>query len=193
MNRNEFLKRLRDGLKGFQAEEIKEILDDYNSHISEAVANGRSEEECIRALGDVNEIVKEYRLNKAVNNYEQNKTPKNFLKMLLVFAGLSFFNLTFLLAPTLAGFGVLLGTLVGGVGLTFGGVFALLYTYVPAVAKLVNDNITVNTGAANPGVVGIACVLGGAVISMIAFKLIKLLGKLVFNYLKMNKKLVVGE
>jgi len=52
MTRNEFIKRLRAGLGGMPAEDIAEIVSDYEAHFDAAAADGRPEAEVAEALGN---------------------------------------------------------------------------------------------------------------------------------------------
>ncbi|SMC25078.1 Protein of unknown function [Andreprevotia lacus DSM 23236] len=60
MNKFEFLARLRKALKGLPADDVNEIVADYDSHFAEASAAGRSEEETARALGDPARLAREH-------------------------------------------------------------------------------------------------------------------------------------
>jgi len=51
MNRAQFLSDLKRGLAGLPAEEIEEIVNDYDTHFADGIAAGRSEESIAEALG----------------------------------------------------------------------------------------------------------------------------------------------
>ena len=57
MNRIEFIKLLEKRLFGIPKKDIKKTLDYYNEIISDKIEDGISEEEAIKSLGSVDEIV----------------------------------------------------------------------------------------------------------------------------------------
>lgn len=61
MNKNEFLKIIREGLNDFPQQELDEIIYDYEEHFRDALQDGKTEEEIIGTLGDPFVIVNQYR------------------------------------------------------------------------------------------------------------------------------------
>ena len=57
MNKQEFLAELRRGLRGMAREELEERLLFYGEMIDDRMEEGLSEEEAVRAIGSVDEIV----------------------------------------------------------------------------------------------------------------------------------------
>jgi uncharacterized membrane protein len=75
VNKNEFFKILREGLNDFPEKELQDILYDYEEHFSNAMADGKTEEEIINELGDPYVIVNQYR-----NGYIQTIPKANYNK-----------------------------------------------------------------------------------------------------------------
>ena len=50
MTRTEYLEKLREQLHCFSSDMQEEILEDYNRHFDEGLANGKSEDEIIACL-----------------------------------------------------------------------------------------------------------------------------------------------
>lgn len=61
MTKQEFIKIISQGLSDFPDKELKDILYDYEEHISSAIAYGKSEAEILEDLGDPYVIVNQYR------------------------------------------------------------------------------------------------------------------------------------
>jgi uncharacterized membrane protein len=111
MNRAAFLRILRDGLAGLLAQEIDEILSDYNSYFDEGRAAARSEEEVAAALGDPQRLARELRAEAGLRRWENHRSLGNSAKALLALGGLAAADILLLL-PVM--FAVLLTVLVIG-------------------------------------------------------------------------------
>src|SRR5262249_51809468 len=61
MTKAEFLDTLRRRLSGLPAEEIDDLVGDYDTHFAEGMAAGRSEAEIAAALGDPMRLARELR------------------------------------------------------------------------------------------------------------------------------------
>ena len=59
MTRTDFIKRLKSGLRGMPADDIADILSDYDAHFDAGIAEGRSEAEIAVALGDPARLARE--------------------------------------------------------------------------------------------------------------------------------------
>jgi len=101
MNREMFLRLLRQGLDGLPPGEIDEILADYAAYFDEARASGRSEENVAAALGDPRRLARELRAESGLRRWESHRSFGNFVAALLALAGLAAVDLFFLL-PVLA-------------------------------------------------------------------------------------------
>ena len=85
MNKKEFLKHLEEKLNVLDEKEIKDILEEYKSHIEEKVKDGNKEKEVIESFGDIDELVEEilkaYKINaKKVN---KGKTASQYFNVLV--------------------------------------------------------------------------------------------------------------
>ncbi len=61
MNKQEFIKKLKDRLSDIPEEDLKEIIYDYNEFIDEGVMEGKTEEDIIRELGDPEELSEQFK------------------------------------------------------------------------------------------------------------------------------------
>lgn len=65
MTRAEYLNKLREQLEKFGNELQQEIMEDYNQHFAEGEAEGRSDEEIIQELGNIEDMIRELRYTEA--------------------------------------------------------------------------------------------------------------------------------
>lgn len=112
MTKNEFLKKLKDELKGVSESEITDILRDQEEFIHEALLNGRTEESVITSLGDPKELARnlkaEMKIEKATTETQLTKQVSNTFNAAVAIMVLAPFNLIFVLGPLLGLFGVTL-------------------------------------------------------------------------------------
>ncbi len=81
MSKKDFLEKLRKRLKILNNEEIEDIIEEYEGHINEKIASGKTEEEATQDFGNFDELVKEilsaYKINE---EYETEVKEKNFIQ-----------------------------------------------------------------------------------------------------------------
>ena len=97
MNRSSFLARLRAGLAGLPAQQIDDIVADYDTHFSDAAAAGRSEDTVADALGDPDRLAKELRAEAGIRRWETDRNAGNFVGALFALLGLATVDVVFLL------------------------------------------------------------------------------------------------
>jgi len=59
MNKQEYMKKLQERLESFGKELQEEIMEDYRQHFAEGENEGKSEEEIIEELGNIEEMIRE--------------------------------------------------------------------------------------------------------------------------------------
>ena len=79
---NEFLEKLSGALGSMSAAQKKEILADYSEHFEAGLADGKSEAEIARALGDPKQIGHMYQADYAVERAKSSTGIRNVLRML---------------------------------------------------------------------------------------------------------------
>lgn len=97
MSRQEFLGRLRAGLRGLPQGRINDILADYESHFEEGRVAGRSDTEVAAALGDPARLAKELRAEAQVERWKQERTPTAGAAAVVALIGLIALDWFFLL------------------------------------------------------------------------------------------------
>lgn len=126
MKRNEFIKRLRGGLKGMPQDDIAEIVADYESHFEAGVAEGRSEEEVAAALGNPSRLARELRLEAGIKNWESDRSPSSAWAAILAFMGLATIDILILLPIVLPVLGVMFGLFVATIAVFIAGGFVMI-------------------------------------------------------------------
>ena len=126
MTRNEFIKRLKAGLKGMPAEDIAEIVSDYEAHFEAGAAEGRSEAEVAEALGHPSRLARELRLEAGIRNWEAGRSPSSAWSAILAFMGLATIDILILLPIVLPVIGVVFGLFVGAVAVFIAGGFIMI-------------------------------------------------------------------
>jgi len=126
MTRNEFIKRLTAGLKGMPAEDLAEIVTDYQAHFDAAIIEGRSEAEVAEALGNPSRLARELRLEAGIRNWEAGRSPSSAWSAVLAFMGLATIDILILAPIVLPIIGVIIALYVAMFGVFIGGGFLLI-------------------------------------------------------------------
>lgn len=126
MTRNEFIKRLRAGLGGMPAEDIAEIVSDYEAHFDAAAADGRPEAEVAEALGNPGRLARELKLEAGIRNWEAGRSPSSAWAAVLAFMGLATIDILILAPIVLPIIGVIVALYVAVVAVFIAGGFVLI-------------------------------------------------------------------
>lgn len=91
MTKQEFLKRLQDGLSGLPQSDIEDQLRFYSEMIDDRIEDGLSEEESVRLTGDPQEIaqriIRETPISRLVKEKVRNRAPLGTLAIVLLVLG----------------------------------------------------------------------------------------------------------
>lgn len=179
MNRAHFMAQLRDGLSGLHPTDIDDILRDYNSHFADGAADGRSEDEVAAALGEPARLARELRAEVGFRRWEENRSPGNFLGVVLALLGLATIDFVFLL-PLLCGLAaVFFGLSVACLGCVVGGTFLLFSLLWGGVMGNAAMQLLIGLGLIS-GAIG-----GGALLLWI----MEALAKLLIRYARLHFRL----
>ncbi|QNO13897.1 DUF1700 domain-containing protein [Alkalicella caledoniensis] len=137
MNKNQFLSRLRDNLRGVDGDSLKEIMYDYEEHFTIGLENGKTEEEISASLGDPEAIAAQYKYENAVKTAETNRRPVNLLKAILAGVGLGFFNLVFVLGIYIGIVASIFAFFVSSIAIAFAGTVLIIQSFLPFTIGLV--------------------------------------------------------
>lgn len=189
MNRVAFLHHLRGGLTGLSAQEIDDILADYNAYFDEAHASGRSEEEVAAALGDPRRLARELRAETGLRRWENHHSLGNSATALLALGGLAAVDILLLLLLLPLLFAVTLAVLLIGLAmfvLGIVGIGALLSLL--KIGQFASIAAIVLRAAAGIGLIAASVGLGGLLV--LGFNgAVKILGR----YARLHYRLLKPE
>ncbi|NLY46098.1 MAG: DUF1700 domain-containing protein [Tissierella sp.] len=188
MNKDDYLKQLRNNLYGLSQEEINDIVLDYEEHFQIGLSKGKSQEEISNELGSPRDIAKNY-INQSSGAYREeiitvrhNDTAWKFVLLIL----LGLFNLVIVLGPYIGLVGILLGIFGLGVGLFFAGIGILFGVPFVAIGSIGQLHILTAIGFCI-GFIGL-----GILIVLLGVYLAKLLYRLTVKYIKWNIGIING-
>lgn len=201
MDKTSFLNALGERLKYLTDNERKDILYDYEEHISAAVLNGEDEAEVIKKLGSPELIARQFSASKMIRQAEADRSAGNVFRAVLATLGLGFLNLVFIVGPFFALVGVLISLIVSsfalimsGVAVVAVGVFGLAGGNLDLFVHLGN-NVRFNQDYFSMGLLGAGVSLGslGGLMSLGSLWLTKGFYKLTLEYLKLNLRIIKGS
>jgi len=194
MDKEEFLEILRSQLRNIQGEDLAEILQDYEEHITIGIEEGREEGELIKSLGDPNEIAKQINADYHIKKAETTTSASNILRAVYASVGLGLFNAIFVLGPLLM---ILSFTLVlfiipvvlGITGITLFGA-SLAAIVMPEYFQATTYNAVAEIGVL---FISIGLTSLGLLILIGDYYVAKLIYELILKYLKFNLDIISGK
>lgn len=174
MNRSQFLSSLRKGLSGLPADEIDEIVNDYDTHFSDGIAAGRDEESVAAALGHPARLARELRAEAGLRRWEEHRSAGNLFGAVLALVALVAVDLIFLLPVLIVAAALLFGFGVAALAVAVAGIVV--------VASLFSwDDFTTVRDVIASVLTGIGLVAGGvgfgALLLLVLDALVRLLGR----------------
>ncbi len=157
MTRNEFIRRLKGGLKGMPAAEQAEIVADYEAHFDAGAAEGRSDTEIAEALGNPGRLARELRLEAGIKQWREDRSPSAAWTAVVGILGLATIDILILLPIILPIIGVIFALYVACVAVFFAG------GVVMVAGPFADMDIAVNGFAvflAGLGIMGLATAAG---------------------------------
>lgn len=189
MNKKDFIKTLRSGLRGLPKEEINSILADYEEHFAIGKTKKKREDSIVKSLGDPKQIAKQYKLESVVKAAEDKTSAGNILRAVFATISLGFFNLIFMIGIFAVLFGTLVGLFGAAIGIVFGGIAGLFASVLVSSLPWITFGI--------PAIAGVFVSIG-----LIAFGLLFFIGdcllakwfyQLTLVYIKFNVRIVRGN
>jgi uncharacterized membrane protein len=128
-------------LSEFPKEDREEILYDYEEHFRMGLAEGKSEEEISKSLGDVYMIARQFKATFTIKRAETTASAGNLIRAVLATVGLGFFNLVFVLGPFMGLVGILIGLFAAAIGLTMAGLGVFLALIISPMFSAINTDM----------------------------------------------------
>lgn len=182
MNQTQYLEEIRRAFSFLPPDEQDEMVRDYAEHFAEGMAQGRSEESIIEALGHPSQLARQSKAALRIQQAQDNTTPGNLLRAVLATVALGFLNVIVVLGPFVAlCVLILLGFLAGilftaaGAALTLGA-FPLLGGYFGLTAF----------------VSGVALAALGILIFCLNVLVARWFGRMTIRYLQKNIAIIKG-
>ena len=192
IDKNNFLKLLREHLMGMDEETKKEILYDYEEHFSIGSSKGQSEEEIIKRLGDPKIIASQYRFEKAIKRAENKLTVSNVLKAILAGIGLSLFNLLFVLSFYVAVVASIFALTISFVATGIAGLAGMVQALLPFELSWFHTPFGIETlgDRAITFIIGLGVVILSSLLFFLFIKLGKTVYKFTIKYLRANLEII---
>ncbi len=191
MNREQFLARLGKALRGMSAAEQREILADYDEHFRSGLAEGRSEEEIARALGNPAALGGSYRVESLTDRTRQGWGPADVMRAVFASLSLGLFNAIIVLGPFVGLLGVLAGLWAAAGSLAVAGVACMLGAvvgpFLPYLAGITVWNaLFVFFAGVALAALGLLSVVGMAALT-------RWFTVLVSRYVRFNARIITGR
>lgn len=194
MDKKEFLEILRSQLRNIQGEDLTEILQDYEDHITIGIEEGREEGELIKSLGDPNELAKQINADYHIKKAETTTSASNILRAVYASVGLGLFNVIFVLGPLLMILSFSLVLYFIPVLMEITGII-LFGASLAAIVMPEYFQATTYNAVAEIGVLffSIGLISLGLLILIGDYYVAKLIYELIIKYLKFNLDIISGK
>jgi len=159
MNKKEFMSLLEKELKRINVSDIEEIMEYYDEYIEDQKENGKKEKDIIKKF-DMDELLKEAKIQKQINTASKKPTISNGLKALIAFLGVLSF-------PML----IVVGSILFAIVVT---IFALIFSFIVTVASVIFGSgvgIAIFIGYLISGKISISAFLFAIGVSLVLFGL----------------------
>jgi len=165
MTRKEFLTQLKKSLGGVPETEKREILADYEEHFTSGLAEGKSEEEIARLLGNPRILGKSFHIDNLLGETGAPRRAGAVIRALYASLSLGLFNIIFILGPFAALFAVLVSLWSVALSLALSGAAVILAVILqplfPALISFEGLNILlVLLTAIGAGALGLLALIG---------------------------------
>jgi uncharacterized membrane protein len=132
VNKSQFFKQLGGHLSKMPKTEKDDIFRDFEEFFADAERDGEEEQAVCARLGDPKKIAREYNMQKAIEEANQQKTFSSMGKAVLASTGLGAANFFYAICVVAVGYIVIAALYITAVGIGLGAVAALVGAIVLA-------------------------------------------------------------
>jgi len=190
MNKKDFINKLSSYLAGVPVEERQDVINDFEDHFKEGIAEGRTEEEIAESLGDPKALANQFKANILVNTAAKTTSAINITRAVLATLGLGFFNLIFILGPFIGIVAVLFALFASAVAVTASGIAVF---FASIFGPLVPQYIAVMVNPAVSIFASIGVTLFGILFFVGDIYVAKWVYRLFVRYIKFNVRIITGK
>ncbi|QLY26519.1 DUF1700 domain-containing protein [Bdellovibrio sp. KM01] len=186
MTKAEFFEQLNEGLKKVRKDERADILAEYEEHFHHALAKGKTEDQICKDLGSVDQIIKDYRIEKVLADQVTGETghAKSIMRAALILMALAPLNFLVFIGPFLVTMCLLVAFWSVGGSLFLVGAAMFFTLLVKIFSSLLVPVLMI-------GCVGIASL--GIFFMLLLLPITQLAGAMTFRYLKWNLDFARGH
>jgi len=171
MTRNEFIRRLKSGLKGMPAADQAEMIADYEEHFDAGAAEGRSEIEIAEALGNPSRLARELRLEAGIKQWREDRSPSAAWTAVVGILGLATIDILILVPIILPIIAVIFALYVACAAVFFAGGVVMLAGPFADTDMIVNGFAVFLAGL---GIMGLATA-AGAILTIVTIGFVNLM------------------
>ena len=190
MTREHFTAELKRSLGRMSVAERKEILYDYEEHFRMGTADGKSEEEIARSLGNPRVLGRSFQIDALLEAPASGTgvTAVSVMRALFASLSLTIFNVIFILGPLLVLVGGMIGLWAAAVSLPLAGLAALLSPFAALIVPRYFSLAGMNAAFIFFAGIGIA---GLGILSVIGmWRLTRLFVLMIAAYVRFNARIV---
>ena len=189
MTRADFLRQFRSALGGLPQTQVNDLVNDYEVHFSEGLAQGRSEEEIAAALGDPMRLARELRAEAGFKRWDSEGSPRSLAGVVLALAGLATVDIMLLFPVLLPLAEIFLGLGAAAFGMFVGGIALAMLSLVPPGLTGLGLTGGFDTMLAL-GLAGIGLIAGGLGLGALVWWTVHLAARLLVRYARLHFQLI---
>ena len=190
MNKKDFMYKLSLYLGGIPGEDRQDVINDFEEHFKEGLAEGRTEEEIAGSLGDPKSLANQFKASILVSEAEKTTSAVNIIRAVFATLGLGFLNLVFILGPFIAIVAVLISLFASAIAIIAAGITVFFASiFGPLIPQYFA--VLINPAVAIIGSIGVTCF--GILFFVGCIYLSKILYRLFVRYIKFNLRIITGK
>lgn len=132
MKKTDYLKKLKEGLKGFSEEVKEDIVADISEHFEMRQCEGITEEETAKRLGDPKKLAKQFEVSTRIEKAKHTKKGRDITAAIFSAAGTGALSFFAVVIPSIIGYVLFIAFLIASVSVAATGLGALVMTIVYA-------------------------------------------------------------